>query len=113
MAVSEDGATRVEGEARDALGQAARNGRLDDAPVFGGGKIVFVAPSVRVVLDPKIDEARLEGLEHRRRIAVVVDANPVEIVQAARDRPVLRPIIWVALEREALPGLDLRDAVGA
>ena len=55
---------------------------LDYSPVLDGGKVIFGTPAGYVVLDPIIDHSRLESLEHRGRVAEVIDADLVEIVQA-------------------------------
>ena len=57
---------------------------LDDAPVAHGGEVVAVDPAARIVLRPHVDLAGLEGLEQRRGVAEVVEADLVEVEAPAR-----------------------------
>ena len=92
--VGENRAAGVEGEAGNALGQAIGNRQLADAPVARGGKIIAAEPARRIVLDAEIIEPGLEGFEHRRSVAVIVDADFIEIVEPARRSADRAPSSW-------------------
>ena len=84
----------------------------DDTPVPGGREVVLGPPARRIVLDAVIDEARLERLEHRVRVAEVVDTDRIEIVEAPGDRQVATPVIRIAVEDEPLARINLGHPVG-
>ena len=94
------------------LGRPLANGLLDDPPVAQGGKIIAGAPAGRIGLDAEIVEPGLERLEHGGRVAIIIDADLVEIIEAAVDRQVARPIIGIALERQPFARLHFRDDIG-
>jgi hypothetical protein len=70
--------------------------------VTGGGKLAVV-----------IIGAAAQHLACHVGVAEVLDAEVIEVVQAAADRQVLAPPVGIALEGDAAPGVDLADLVRA
>jgi len=64
------------------------------------------------VLVAQVVEAPFERLEMRIGFPVIVEADLVEIPQAAVDGKIAAPIIGIALEDNALAGVDRADDVG-
>ena len=56
---------------------------LYDAPLAHGGKFVAVGPRRRILLEAQVDAAALEGFEHHRAVAEIVEADLFEIEASA------------------------------
>ena len=106
--IGEDRPARVEHEPVHALGQAVGECLLDHAAVAQRRKIVGGLPAAGIGFRAHVVKAFLERLEMRVAVAVIVEADGVEIPQAAIDRQVAAPIIRIALEGDALARLSLR-----
>jgi hypothetical protein len=81
------------------------NSRFTTLPVVHRRKIIGRWP--RAATSPPRTEvhlALLEGLERRLAVAVELDPQPVEIVDAAIDRQVAAPIVGDALIFDGLTG---------
>src|SRR5262249_51211821 len=104
--------SRVEDETIHALRESVRHVFLDDLASAQCRELVSHLPTSRIGLDAQIVEPLLERLEMSVAVAVVVEANGVEIPKAAIDRQVASPIIIVAFERDCVAGLHRGDAVG-
>ena len=87
-------------------GVLAHSACIDEALVVPGG------PAGRVGLRKDIEFARQESAERDVFIAIVVDANLVEIIHAAIDRQVFAPIVGVALKHEIASRFECADAIG-
>src|SRR5690606_36480267 len=98
---------RVEYETGHALGQSGWKPRLHHAAVARSGEIVAGFPAGRIEFGAHVAEALLEGLEMRVAVAVIVEADLVEIPQAAIDREVAAPIGGIAAERDAAARLHV------
>ena len=113
LRVGEDRPLGVEDEAAHRLRNAwSRNLSWTTRPSLTRREIVLRRPARRIGLADDVEEALLEGLEIAVGVAVVLDLDLVEIVEAALDRKILAPIVVAALQRDAPPGVDLGDAVG-
>ena len=110
--IGEDRPARVEHQAVHALGQAVGEFFLDHAPLRQRRKIVSRLPAARIGLHAQVVEAFLERLEMRVAVAVIVEADGIEIPQAAVDRQIAPPIIRIAREADAFARLDRTDAIG-
>src|SRR5208282_706827 len=102
----------VDGEALHSLSPAIGQALLDVAAVPHGRKIVGAYPTPSVGLLAKIAESRLERLERRIGVTIIVNLDLVEIEQAALDGQILRPIVRIAPQDQALPWLHVRNDVG-
>ena len=71
---------------------------LHDPAVVDGVDIVGVGPAAGIVFESQIDGAGLEGFEHHRRIAEIVEADFVEVEAAAIDGKIASPIVLIASE---------------
>src|ERR1700733_7058384 len=103
---------RVEGEALHSLWQAIGQAFLDGAAVPHGRKIVGAYPTPSVGLPAKIAESRLERLERRIGVTIIVNLDLVEIEQATLDGQIPRPIVRIAPQDQALPWLHVSNDVG-
>ena len=101
----------VEHEELAAFGQAGRERFLDDAALAQRREVVGGLPAARIGLGAQIEQTALERLVIGVGVAVVVEADFVEIPEPAVDRQIAPPIVGIAHERKAAPGLDLPDAV--
>ena len=86
---------------------------LDDAAFAQCRKIISRLPAARIGLHAQIIEPFLECFEMRVAVAVIVEADGVEIPKAAIDRQITTPVILVSLECDAFAGLHCADGVGA
>ncbi len=73
--------------------------RLDCAKLIVGKDIV-------------VEVAGLEAFEGHRLVAVIFEANLVEVPLPTADREMLAPIVGNALVSDAAAGTDLLDAIG-
>ena len=80
--------------------------------IANGGEIIRIRPARRIGLLAKIEKPGREGLEQTVGVAEIFDVDLVEIIKAAADRQILRPIIWVAAQNDSLAGLDVGDDIG-
>ena len=76
------------------------------------GEFVLPGPVGGIFLDPQIDAAALEGFEHGRAFAEIVEADLLEVEPAAIDGQVLAPILRIARVGDGAAGIDARDDVG-
>ena len=100
----------VEVPALDARGRAVVQRLLLHPPVLDGGEIVGRRPEARGVFLVVVDRAGLERLEGDLPLAIIFEAQPVEIVLPEVDRQLGAPIVRVAREFDEpalLEGLDL------
>ena len=74
-------------------GVSTGSSSLTHAPVADGGEVVAFRPARRVVLVAQADQARLERLEHAAGVAIIVEADLVEIIEPAIDRKIAAPIV--------------------
>ena len=111
--IGEHRAAGVEHERQHRLRQAARKRFLDHSSVAHGGKVVSGLPAPGVGLVAQVVEAFLERLEVAVGVAKEVEAQLVEIPEAAVDREILAPIGGIAPQRHAPPGIDRGHPVGA
>ena len=110
--VGENRSARVEHEIAAGLRYPGRQRLLEHAAVAHGGKIVGGLPAARIVLVAQVVETALERFQMRIGLAVVIEADLVEVPQAAIDRKVAAPIIGIALKRDAFAGVDFADDIG-
>ena len=110
---AEDRPPGIEDEVGADLGQAVGKRFLDDAPVAHGRNVVAGLPAARIVFAAHVVEAGLEGFEIGVGVAIIIEAQLVEIPQAAIDRKGAAPVIGIALERDAFARIDLGDDIGA
>src|SRR5205807_1029746 len=104
---------QIEDKALHSL-RASHGQRLaQGAAIAKRGKIISMGPAAGIGFLAKVEGTRCEGFEQAVRIAEVFDVNFVEIEQAAADRQILGPIIWVPAKLEALARRDLGDDVGS
>ncbi len=111
--IGEDRAPRIEHQALHALWQSVRQIFLDGAAIAHCRKVVSGLPAPRVSLDPQIVEPFLERLEMRVAVAVVVEADLVEVEAAAVYGQVTAPVVGIAHEADRAAGVDLAHLVGA
>ena len=104
---------RVEHQEFRRLRHPGLDGVADHFAAAGRRKIIAVVPAQRFGLDAKIIEAALERFELAVGLAIVVEPDLVEVPQAAIGRQVAAPIIGIAGQRDAGPGPDGGDAIGA
>ena len=93
---------------RQSVGQLV----FDHAAFAQRRKIIGGLPAAGIGFHAQVIEAFLERLEVRVAVAVVIEADGVEIPQAAIDRHIAAPIIFVAPEGNALARLHGADDVG-
>ena len=84
---------RVEHEALHAFRQSVGELLLQCAAVAQCREIVSRLPAAGIGLQAHVVEAFLEGFEMRVAVAVIIEADGVEIPQAAIDRQIAAPII--------------------
>ena len=94
-------------------GSLVLNVSLTTSPRVTAGKVILARPAAAVFLDEDVDQALLEGLEHRVLVAVIGQRDRVVIVEAALRRNVLGPVVRIAPEgqrcRRASPSPAGRD----
>lgn len=105
--VCEDRAARVEDECRHAYREADVEFSFDDAAVVDRRDVVAASPTAWVVFEPQIDVAGLEGFEHDRGVAEIVEADIVEIEAAAIDGKVFAPIVGIAAKTDRSSRIDV------
>src|SRR5450631_4227569 len=79
--------------------------------IANGGEIIRIRPACRIGFLAKIEKPGREGFEQTVGVAEIFDIDLVEIIKAAADRQILRPIIWVAAQNDSLAGFDVGDDV--
>src|SRR5262249_51744204 len=94
------------------LRHSGRQRLLEHAAIAHGGKVVGRLPASGIVLDAQVVETALERFQMRIGLAVVIEADLVEVPEAAVDRKVAAPITGIALKRDALAGVDFADDIG-
>ncbi len=70
-------------------------------------------PAQRLVLDPEIVQAALEGLERTIGLAIEIEAYLVEVPEPPVDRQVAAPVVGIARQDHPGARLDVGDPVGA
>ena len=88
-------------------GSPMSKARLTTRPSLHRGKIVTVGPARGSSSAHRSIWPGLEGFEHHRAFAEIVEADLIEIEAAAVHGEILAPVVGVALERDGAAGIDL------
>jgi hypothetical protein len=111
--IAEAGPALVERLAVEIGAQLARKFALHHASVLERGKIVGGGPGARGKLAAPRDFALLECLEGRIAVPVEIDADSIEVIEAAPDGQVARPIVLHALILDEAARGDAPHLVGS
>src|SRR5215467_3117378 len=103
--ISEHRPPSIEHEIVARLGQSGRKRLPDDAAVAQCGKVIARLPARRIALGTHVEQATLERLMMGAGVAVVIEADLIEIPKTSVDGEIASPIVVVTHEREAPPGL--------
>ena len=85
---------------------------LDDFTGIVSQPDVRARPAFRVVLKEKVEFASLERFQRDGRILVVLVSDAVEVVHAAPDRQILRPVVRVSDVVDEFAAIVAIDDVG-
>ena len=93
--------------------RAVMQGLLLHPAVLGGGEVVGRRPEARGVLLVIVDRSRLERLEGDLPLAIIFEAQAIEVVLPEIDRQLGAPIIGIAPIFDEPALLERLDLVGA
>ena len=103
---------QIEGVALHSVGSIVGNLVLLERAVAHRRDVVRGGPILRRRFQTQVVRAGLQRLERDGHVAVVVEAQRVEVVAPAVHRQILAPIVGDALVRAPAAGLELIDLVG-
>ena len=106
-------AAQVEDETLHAPGAVVMQFFADDAAVAHRRRLVGGGPVLRDALFVEVELPGLEGFQGDGQVAVGIYNHGIEVVEAAIDRQVPRPVILDRLVAYRAPRVDLGDAVRA